>query len=902
MGIYNLDRIFQPKTVAVVGASEKPDSIGTAVMENLINGGFKGEIYPVHPHYSQISNRKAYRSVKKLPAPPDLIIIATPIRAVPEIIKACAEIDAGGAVIVSVGGKEVGSAGAAIENKIRQALADKKLRVFGPNCLGIVRSKARLNASLARQMPLPGKIAFISQSGPISSSILDYSVKARIGFSYFVSLGAMVDVDFGDMIDYMGGDPDVSSIVIYAENLVRHRNFMSAARAVSRIKPIIVLKAGRTEAGIAAAATHTGALATEDAIYDAAFKRAGIVRVKTFEELFDCAEFLDKQPRPAGAGLSILSNAGGPGVMAVDALAGYSMEPVKLQPETIRQLDDILPADWSHANPVDILGTATPEIYKKAINILFKASEVNGLLVMWAPHPASDPSEVARAMTKLPAHRHLPVFTCWLGGDLVEEARDIFTQAGISTFNTPERAVRAFMDLCQYARHIEMLKEIPATLPARLRFDRHQAKAVVESGLKRKNGILTEVESKALLAAYGVPVNPTVGATDEPSAIAAARNIGFPVAVKIDSADVSHKSNAGGVVLNIQTEAEVTEAFRRIIKNVDGCQASAAIRGVTVQPMLHRPAYELILGVKRDRYFGPVLMFGMGGIYAEVLKDRALGLPPLNRLLARRIMEGTRVFEILKGYRNDAPANIEAIEEILIRLSQLVTDFSEIKDIDINPLIVDNGMPVAADARIVIQPSAVTAPLHLIISPYPNQYESQVDLPDVGNLVIRPIRPEDAKLLQELFDSLSARSVYYRFFSPMKKLSSEMLARFTQIDYDREIALVAIREMAGREEMLGVGRVMPEYDPRHAEFSIVVADAWHKKGIGAELLRRCLDIARDQTIERVWGLVLGDNTHMLALGRKLGFSMKMIPQANAYELSLQFTASAENASVLKQSG
>ena len=886
MSVYHLEKLFNPRSVAVVGASDKEDSIGTAVMRNLVMGGFTGEVYPVNPGHRKLWDRKVYKSVDRLPQAVDLVVVVTPIRLVPDIVRQCREKGCGGAVVISAGGKEVGPAGKEIEQAILAAAPADEFRIIGPNCLGIMSVKIGLNASFASQMPKHGKMAFISQSGAICTSILDFSLKEHIGFSYFVSLGSMLDVDFGDVIDYLGGDPEVSSILMYIENLSRARNFMSAARAVSRVKPIIALKSGRTRAGALAAASHTGAMASEDAVYDVALKRAGIIRVRTFQELFDCAELLSKQPQIQGPGLAIVTNSGGPGVMAADSMTDYGVEPVKLSPETLRSLDALLPPHWSRSNPVDILGDATPEKYRQVVEVLIKAKEVNGLLIMFAPQAMSRPTEVARALIEVLRGQPLPTFTAWMGGMEVEEGRDLFNRAGISTFDTPERAVRAFMDLYHYSRNIEMLQEIPPALPNQLTFDRETAAELVRSGLRNPSGIMDEVASKALLAAYGITVNPTVTAGDAAEAVTRAEEIGYPVAMKIYSPDITHKTDVGGVMLNIVSAGQVETAFRTIMDNCRSADPRAALNGVTIQRMLPSPDYELIAGAKKDKDFGPVLLFGLGGVFTEIFQDKALALPPLNRLLARRMMEETKVFHILKGYRNRPAADLTRIEEMMIRLSQLVCDFSEIEAIDVNPLFVVDRQAVAVDARIIVRPSERKPPLHLVISPYPNTYEQRLEINDVGKLLIRPIRPEDAPLVVEMFDALSPQSIYFRFFSPLKTLPHHMLARFTQIDYDREIALVAVVQENGRDRLLGVARVIPEHNQKQAEFAVLVADQWHGKGIGAALLKRCLDIARPLHFEKIKGIVLADNTKMIALGQKLGFEVRRVPGSNTYELVL----------------
>ena len=888
MSIENLDKIFQPNSVAVVGASERAGSVGNALMRNLIERGFAGKIHPINPNHKKIWDLPACPSINDLNAPVDLAVVATPIVSVPQIVRDCVALKVGGLVIISAGGKEIGEEGQKLEAAISKEAEQSGLRIIGPNCVGIMAGRSKLNASFANQMPLPGKMAFISQSGAICTAILDLSIKENIGFSYFVSLGDMLDVDFGDMIDYLGGDPQVSSIVMYVESLTHFRKFMSAARAVSCVKPIIALKAGRTQAGALAAASHTGALAGEDSVYDAAFQRAGILRVTTFEELFDCAELLAKQPKSKGPGLAIITNAGGLGVMAADTLSDHGYEPVTLSEDTLKKLDEILPPFWSKRNPIDILGDASTELYRQVVKICIQAKEVEGLLIMSAPQALTDSSEAAVGLVDLIREQSIPIITSWVGGADMQKGRDLFNQAGIATFDTPERAVRAFMDIYRFSQNIEMLQQIPSRLPRRLEFNRQKAKALIHAGLKTENHFLTEMESKALLSAYGIPVNRMETAATKEEAIEIAKDMGFPVVLKINSPDISHKSDANGVLLDLKNEQEVSNAFEQIIRNAKSYNSDAMLDGVTIQPMVQHTDLELILGAKKDRDFGPVILFGMGGIFTEVLKDQAIALPPLNRLLAKRLMEKTSVYRLLQGYRNIPPANLELLEEILIRLAHLVTDFSEIQELDINPLVVTANGFSAIDARVLLGSAETPAPLHLVISPYPDQYEEHIKTNTGVDIFTRPIRPDDAPRLVELFESLSPRSVYLRFFTPMKRLPHSMLARFTQIDYDRHIALVALAESESNEKMLGVGRVILGRNLREAEFSVVVSDSWQGKGIGAALLQRCLFIAKERGIQRVMGTVLSENTQMLALGRKLGFNIKKELGVPEYELSIDF--------------
>ena len=891
MSIHNLEKLFHPNSVAVIGATDRIGSVGSVVMQNLINGGFKGEVCPVNPNHSKICGYPAYRSVLDIKPVPDMAILITPISTVPELVKSCLEAGVGGAVVISAGGKEAGDKGRQIEMEIQTAIGDSGFRVVGPNCLGIYSGKTRLNAHFGSHVPAFGKLAFISQSGAICTSILDMAEKEKMGFSYMASLGSMLDVDFSDTIDFMGNDPNVDSILMYVENLTRIRNFMSAARAVSRIKPIIALKAGRSFAGSKAAASHTGAMAGEDAVYDAAFKRAGIVRVKTFEELFDCAELLSKYPKKLSPGLAIITNAGGPGVMAADALSDYAQEPVALNPDTIENLNSILPAQWSHGNPVDILGDASPERYKQVLEICMAAPEVGGILTILSPQALTYPTKVAELLVEVIKKNPKPVITAWLGGDHVEPGRHVFNTAGIPTFNSPERAVRAFMDMQNYAKNIRFLQEIPSTLPHKIEFNRDNANKIIQKNLSLPSLTLTEVESKYVLAQYGIPVNTVEIAKNEDEAVILAERMGFPVVLKIHSRDITHKSDVGGVKLNLMSPKHVSDGFREIMSNARKFVPDEKIEGVTVQSFLHHPDYELILGAKNDSEFGPVILFGMGGTVTEVLKDRAIALPPLNRLLARRLIEETKIYQLLKGYRNKPAMDITLLEEMLIRLSQLMTDFSEIKELDMNPLMISTQQACVADARIILKTDGPNkSPLHLIISPYPRHYESQGVSKDGQAFFIRPIRPEDAPLLIELATTLSEQTIYRRFFSPLKTLPYSMLARFTQIDYDREMALVAIATIDNTEKMLGVVRIINDPNQTSGEFAVLVGDQWQGRGIGVELLKKGLIIAKQRSLKVVTGVVLAENVQMIALAKKLGFEVRRSDSASEYELQIDLTS------------
>ena len=886
MSQYNLDRIFQPRRVAVVGASEKARSIGNALMKNLIEGGYKGILLPVNLRDDSVHGMPAVKSVSALETGVDLAVIATPMVTVPDIVQECVEKKVAGAIVISAGGKEVGEKGREIEERIRETAYGGGLRIVGPNCLGIIRPGVNLNASFASEMPDVGDLAFVSQSGAICTAILDLALKEHIGFSHFVSIGSMLDVDFGDLIDYLGNDSSAKSILLYIESLTNFRKFMSAARAVSRIKPIIVLKAGRSEAGAKAAASHTGAMAGEDAVYDAAFKRAGIVRVDTIQDLFDCAELMAKQPRPRGPRLAIVTNGGGPGVMATDTLARYGLEPAPLDPETFQKLNAFLPPFWSRSNPIDILGDASAERFRQTLEVCFDGKDTDGVCVILAPQALTDPVLVAETLATTMKGRRYPVFACWMGGKSIEKAVQILNKAGIPTYETPERAVRAFLYMVDYARNMEALLEIPPKLTRDISFDTEKARRLLSGA---PDGRFTgESDAKEVLLAYGLPVIRSETARTEEDAARAGRDFGYPLVMKLYSPDITHKTEAGGVRLDLRSDADVRAAFAGIVASARRYKPGARIEGVTMQPYFSNADYEILLGAKRDPNFGPVILFGMGGIFTEVLKDRALGLPPMNRLLALRLMQETKAYALLKGYRNRSPADMERLEEMIIRLSQLLIDFPEIVELDMNPVLIKDADPVVVDARILVSPLAVPSSLHLVIGPYPEEDESHMVGVDGRRIFIRPVKPEDAPLFTALFKVLSPTTIYYRFFGPLKELKPEMLARFTQIDYDREIALVAIDEDSETDSMLGVARIIGDPDGKTGEFAVLVGDAWQGKGIGSNLLEKCLSIAKNRGFKTVHGIVLRENRNMLALGKKLGFEIKRDADSGDNELVIHF--------------
>jgi len=882
-----LENFFSPKSVAVVGASDTPGRVGYAVIRNMIAGGFPGRIHPVNPARKKVNGIKAYPNLTAVGDAIDLAVIATPIERVRAVIADCAAAGIGNAIVLSAGGKETGPAGERIEGEILEAARQAPLRMIGPNCVGVISTAARLNTSFLDRMPPSGNIAFISQSGAMCLAILDRAARERIGFRHFVSIGSMLDVDFGDVLNHFSGDANVRAIVLYVEHITAARKFMSAARAVSRLKPVIALKAGRSKSGAAAAYSHTGALAGADDVYRAAFARAGITQVDTIEALFDCTELIAKQPLPAGPRLAVITNGGGPGVMAMDAIEQLGLQPARLSAETMTKLDGILPAFWSRGNPIDIIGDASPERWRQAVEICAADPAIDGLVIIFIPQALSNAAAVSDAIIDyLQQKQKFPVFAVWMGGESVARSVYQFNAQGYPTYETPERAVAAFQRLHTHRTRQKMLQEIPGTFSSELTVNRNRGREFVEKMLADGISSLGELDAKPILAAYGIPINPVKLAGTPSAAVRLADQIGYPVVLKIVSPDIVHKSEAGGIVLGVENAVGVQQAYDQLMAKAAGSDPRAVITGVSVQPMLHGAAYELIFGSRRDPVFGPVVVFGAGGIFTEILRDRAIGLPPLNRALARQLIESTRIAALLKGYRGQPAVSLEHVEEILIRLSRLVTDIPEIAELDINPAIIVGDRIRAVDARIRLDAATEKSPDHLVISPYPHELEERVVTRKGLHLLLRPIKPEDAPLFDRLFSTLSPASIYFRFFSPLKRISPEMLARFTQIDYGRDMALVAISESGQTEEMLGAARLIREPSLTKAEFSIMVADALHGQGIGAALLQKLITSARTLGIKTLVGYVLPDNTQMLRLGRKTGFSQRTNREMGALELTI----------------
>jgi acetyltransferase len=875
---HSLDPLFRPQAVAVFGASATAGSVGSILMANLLENPFGGVVYPINPIRKAVRGVQCYPDLASLPGPVDLAVIATPAATVPGIVRSCAAAGVKAAIIISAGFSELGAAGRALEAEIRDAIRGR-MRVIGPNCLGVIRPPTGLNASFAAGMARPGRVALLSQSGAICTAILDWARETHVGFSSFVSVGTMLDVDFADLIDYFGDDADTRSIILYMESIGDVRKFLSAARATARTKQIIVVKSGRHEAGARAAASHTGALAGSDAVFDAAFRRAGVLRVTTIPDLFAMSEILAMQPAPRGPALAIVTNAGGPGVMATDALMTAGGQLAALGPETLAALDAVLPPFWSHANPIDVLGDANPERYRKVVEICSKDSNIQGLLVLLTPQAMTDPTETARQIAPFSRLPHKPVLASWMGGASVRPGREVLNKAGVPTFAAPEEAIRAFLHMVQYRRNQELLYETPEALPDDWTPDHATVHAVLHAARDAGRTLLTEAEAKQVLAAYDIPVTPALPALTADEAVTAAQRLGYPVVLKLLSKTITHKSDVGGVQLNLVDEAAVREAFAAIRASLERRGLAAGFEGVTVQPMIRDRGQELIVGSSVDAQFGPVILFGAGGTLVEVLKDRALGLPPLNRTLARRLMERTVIFEALKGMRGQSAVAFGRLETVLVRFSQLVVDYREIVEIDVNPLLATPDGVLALDARMVLASPDVPESQRprLAIQPYPNLYVQPAKLDDGSEVTVRPIRPEDEPLIVKLHKGHSEHTIRMRFFSLVKTLSRESLIRLCHLDYEREMALVAVRRDGSQPYALGVSRYYLNPLTGDAEFAVVVGDAWQGHGLGRCLMERLIDVARQRGVRQLVGSVLRENATMLKLVEDLGF----MPQPSA---------------------
>lgn len=875
---HNLDPILKPNNIAVIGATEKKGSVGRTIITNLITNPFGGAVFPVNPNRPNVLGIKSYPSISAVPDKVDLAVIVTPAKTVPGIIQECIDAGIRGAIVISAGFKEVGEEGVKLEHQILD-LTRGKMRVIGPNCLGVMMPLYGLNATFAGSMARPGNVAFISQSGAICTAVLDWSFEENVGFSAFISIGSMLDVDWGDLIEYLGNDPNTHSIVIYMESIGNARSFLSAAREVARSKPIIVIKAGRTDEAAQAAASHTGALTGSDEVLDAAFRRVGVLRVNNISDVFYMAEVLAKQPRPEGNRLSIVTNAGGPGVLATDALIQGGGQLTSISDQTMSELNSFLPSAWSRSNPIDILGDAEPERYAKALEVAVRDPNSDGLLVILTPQDMTYPTATAEALRPY-AEMGKPVLASWMGGSTVEAGVRVLNRANIPTFPYPDTAVRVFTNMWRYSENLKLLYETPVLPDAgKDGPDREAVKKIINAARKAGRTILTEHESKQILAAYGVNTLPDFVATTEDEAVAAAEKLGYPVVVKIHSLTITHKTDVGGVILNVKDEESVREAFRSIETSVKE-KVGEGFDGVNVQPMIKLDGYELIIGSSVDPQFGPVILFGMGGSLVEVFKDSALGLPPLTTTLARRMIERTTIYKALQGVRGRKSVDMDGLEKLLVRFSQIVAEQPWIAEMDINPLVASPEQLLALDARVVLHdPTKLETELpQTAIRPYPSQYTSKWLTKRGTEITFRPIRPEDEPLLARFHGELSERTVYMRYFSPLQlqqRVSHDRLSRICFVDYDREMVLIATREdKDGNDEVLGVARLTKQHGRNEAEFGMIIGDEYQGHGLGKELLSRLLDTGKAEQLERIIGYILPDNGVMIAICEELGFALE----------------------------
>ncbi|MEX2353650.1 MAG: bifunctional acetate--CoA ligase family protein/GNAT family N-acetyltransferase [Gammaproteobacteria bacterium] len=874
MSILNLDKLLRPASVALIGASNSHNKVGNVVMRNLIEAGFNGPVFPVNPKYRNIRGVYAYADISDLPLVPDLAVICTPAITVPDLVGRLGKLGTRAVVVLSAGLNQ-NVDGSTLEQQMLDAAKPFGLRILGPNCVGLLVPGIGLNASFAHTSSLPGRLALLSQSGALCTTILDWAKSRGIGFSHFISMGDSADIDFGDLLDYLANDRGTTGILLYIESIKHARKFMSAARAASRNKHVIVIKAGRSVEGAQAAASHTGALAGNDHVFDAAIRRAGMLRVETFSELFAAVETLAYARAVEGKRLLILTNGGGPGVLAADYLIDSGGSLAKLSDTTIASLDQVLPPIWSRSNPVDIIGDSDARRYVEALTILQNDPDHDAVLVLLVPSAVIDNSAVAAAIAEQATYSKKTILTCWMGQDGVSKARAIFRQAAIPAYNTPEDAIRAFMQMVDYRQNQLSLIETPSIMATEFNPDRKAVAGLITDVLAEDRELLNEYESKKVLAAYAIPVVETRVAADISEAVNSADELGYPVALKINSRDISHKSDVGGVVLDIGSSGILQNVAEGMLARIKRSHPDAGIDGFTVQPMIHRPnAQELIIGISTDPVFGPVIMFGEGGVSVELIRDNTLGLPPLNMALASQMIDRTRISRLLAGYRNIRAADMEQIKLTLIKISQLVIDHPEVVELDINPLYADSKGVIALDARIRVNQTNGDGEKRLAIRPYPQDLEEEVGLEDM-TFMLRPIRPEDEAAHNEFFRHLSTEDAYFRFFRAGNYFTHQQVARFTQIDYDREMAFIASRKFDdGHHETFGVVRAVTDADNIEAEFAVIVRSDFHGHGLGATLMQKIINYCKARGTQRLTGQALHNNTNVIRLAKKFGFSVE----------------------------
>lgn len=879
--MHYLSTLFEPASVAIIGATERDGAIGNVLIENMLAAGYQGQLYPVNPKHRVIKGRACYPSIGAIPEHVDLAVIATPPQAVPKVVEECGLAGTRAAVVITAGFSESGPEGAALERTLLDNARRHGVRLIGPNCLGVMRPHIGLDATFARGGALPGSLGLVSQSGAICTALLDWARPNGVGFSSVVSLGGSADIDFGEIADYLAFDAKTEQILLYIEGIRDARRFLSALRAAARTKPVIVMKAGRHPTGVRAAVSHTGAMVGADDVFEAAVRRTGAVRVTTIGQLVAAAQALSSHVRPQGDRLAIVTNGGGPGVLAADRAADLGVPLAELAADTVERLQRTLPPNWSHGNPVDLIGDATAERYEAAISACLGDSNVDGVLAILTPQAMTSPTAAARAVVACAKHFAKPLLTAWMGEEQVAEGRSVLQSARVPVFRTPEPAVEMFAHVSSFYRNQRLLMQTPGPLTQQAAPDLAQARRLIERVLADGREVLTPAESKALLAAFRIPVVQPRHARSDQEAAELAQALGFPVAMKIDSPQITHKTDVGGVKLSLSDAAAVRGAYRDIMASVREKQPQAAISGVTVEPMIQRAhGRELMIGVLHDRVFGPAITFGAGGIAVEIHADRAVGLPPLNRFLVGEMIRSTRAAKMLGPFRGMPAANIGVLEDVLLRVSEMVCELPWIREMDINPLLLDESGALALDARVIIgqRPAASRAYEHMAIHPYPAHLVSEWTAPDGSKVAIRPIRPEDADIEREFVRALSPESRYLRFMSPVRELTPAMLARFTQIDYDREMALIATADEQGVERQIAVARYAIDPDGESCEFAIVVSERWQGRGLGRHLMLQLIAIARSRGLKSMTGQVLASNTGMLELARELGFTVAHTPE------------------------
>jgi acetyltransferase len=883
-----LSPLFEPDSVAVIGASERPGSIGAVLVRNIRSAGYKGELFAVNPNHETVDDLRSYASIGDVPRRVDLAVFATPPATVPDLIAQCGAAGVRGAVVITAGFSETGPAGAKLERALLENARRYRLRVLGPNCLGLMRPALGLNATFAQAGALPGSLGLVSQSGAVCTAMLDWARPNGVGFSSVVSLGGSTDLDFGEIVDYLVTDPKTEHVLLYVEGVRDARRFVSGLRAAARVKPVILMKVGRHPVGSRAASSHTGAIVGLDDVFDAVVKRAGVVRVNAVSQLIAAAQALAARVRPQGERLAIVTNGGGPGVMAADRAADLGIPLATLSQTTIEGLKAVLPENWSHGNPLDLIGDADATRYRAAVSACLVDPNVDGLLAILTPQAMTSPADAARAVVESAHASSKPVIACWMGEEQIAEGRAVLTAAGIPVFRTPEPAVETFAHVSSFYRNQRALLQVPGPRAQGPAPDLEAARLIGEAALSERRTVLSEMESKALLSAFRIPVAQTVVAHSGHEAMLIAEELGYPVALKVDSPDITHKSESGGVQLDLHNAQAVRTGYDRIVEAVGRDQPNARIQGVSVQPMVSREnARELMIGIKRDPVFGPAIVFGAGGTAVEVLRDRAVALPPLNSFLVDDMIRGTRVSALLGAFRNLPPANRPEIEAVLLRVSEMACELPWLLELDINPLIVDEAGAIAADARVVIgrPPPARGRYDHVAIHPYPAYLVSTWQPRGAPLVTLRPIRPEDAEIEQAFVRGLSMESRYFRFMDALRELTPQMLARFTQIDYDREMAFIATMEKDAREVEIAVCRYITNPDGDSCEFAIVIADEWQRRGLGRRMMAALIDVARGRGLRQMIGHILTQNRGMLSLCAELGFSIGDSPDGPDVKLA-----------------